>query len=214
MSAHNDNDGDSAVMTPPSNLALTDSPFADVDLADVNRAWALDCALHGLPAPDDRTEDRRYRRLIDDLTRGDGFAAADQLADIADAPAACVVALLPCYVAATLAVEVFNEIDCSLVGGGHLMRRIRHQVRDEFLRLPAQGTVEWIVSATLQDRTAAHVAALMFACKGTVARPWLWSVTPDQGRFTIVGTDAHRHPDARHPRCRSTVRFATIIRQP
>lgn len=206
-------DTDTAVMTPPANLALDDADFAAIDPADATRAWALDCSLGGLPTPDDKVEKRRYVRLIDDLTHGDGYAATDLLINETGAAVAGAYALLPCYVAATLAVEAFNEIDYSLVGGGHLMRCIRQQVRDELLRLPAQGTVDWIVAATPDDRTAAHVAALVFARKGMVARPWLWAVIPDQGRFTIVGTEAHKHPGARHPRCQASVPFSTIARR-
>jgi len=210
---YTDADADTAVMTPPSNLALADLGFTDIDPADAARAWVLDCALRDLPVPKERTEDLRYHRFLDDLARGDGLAAADQLVDGTGTAAAGAFALLPCYVAATLAVEAFNEVDYSLAGGGQLLRCIRQQVRDELLRLPAQSTVEWIVPATPDDRTAAHVGALVFARKGTVARPWLWSVIPDQGRFTIVGAEADSHAAARHPRCHACVPFAAIARR-
>ena len=176
---------------------------------DVPWVSLVDQSAHHVPAPLDPQENLRYRLLLSDLERGDGDAAASRL-DVHGDGFGGAYALLSCYVTSLLVNDFISASGYSLPGGDHLMRSIRHQCRDELARLPSQGTVEWIVPATPGDRTAAHVAALVFTRLGTLSRPWLWASTPDHGRFVILGVTARQNAAADHHRCEGCLTFTEV----
>ncbi len=176
------------------------------DLESTSLAWLVDHAVARIPSPTDPLEALQYRMMLDDLAHGDGNAAATRLEPHGDGFGGAY-ALLPFYCAIIQVVSAFDTARFALSGRDHLLRCIRHQTRNEFARLPAHRTVEWVVPAAPGDRTAAHVAALILARLGTVSRPWLWTMFPVHGPFTILGATARVHPAAGHHRCQECLTF-------
>ena len=166
-------------------------------------------AVATMHAPMDPYENHRYHQFLGDLVRGDGEAAADRLDGTNDGFGGAY-ALLPCYVAAIKSINEITASGYALPGSDHLLRLIRQQTRGELARLPSQGTVEWIVPSTPIDRTAAHVAALVFTRLGTLSRPWLWDTIPDHGRFIILGDNARKHLAAENHRCEGCLTFTEV----
>ena len=159
--------------------------------------------------PADPLERLRLETIAEDLARLDGNSAANLL----DQPVqrfGGAYRQLPSYVAVVLADGSLRAAGLHLDGREHLLRTVRHQVRSELVRLPAHLTTEWIIPATMEDRTGAHVAALVLARQATICRPWLWQGVPDHGRFLVVGERAATHPLARHHRCEGAFDFARI----
>lgn len=169
----------------------------------------VDHAVATMHAPLDPYENDRYHQFLGDLVRGDGDAAADRLDGPNDGFGGAY-ALLPCYVAAIQSIIEITASGYVLPGSDHLLRVIRHQTRGELARLPSQGTVEWIVPLTPLDRTAAHVAALVFTRLGMLSRPWLWDSIPDHGRFIILGVNARMHHAAENHRCEGCLTFTEV----
>ena len=162
-----------------------------------------------VPVPCDPGERERYLHVIADLAQGDGNSAAARL----ERPHDCfggAYALISCYAAALLVIDGLHAVAIVLPGRDNLLRCIRHQARVELSRLPAHGTVEWIVPATPADRTAAHVASLIFARLGIMSRPWLRTMVPDHGRFTIIGATSRKHLEAHHHRCEGCMTFTDV----
>lgn len=166
------------------------------------------CIAH-VPVPCDPDEHDRYLHVIADLARGDGNAAAARLERPQDGFGGAY-ALISCYAAALQVIDGLHAASIELPGRDALLRCIRHQARVELSRLPAYGTVEWIVPATPADRTAAHVASLIFARLGIMSRPWLWTMVPDHGRFTIIGATARKHQESDHHRCEGCMTFTDV----
>lgn len=165
--------------------------------------------LATIPQPADPLERLRLETIAADLTRLDGNSAADLL----DQPLqrfGGAYRQLPSYVAVVLADGSLRAAGLHLAGRERLLRTVRQQVRSELVRLPAHLTTEWIIPATAEDRTGAHVAALVLARQSVVCRPWLWQGVPDHGRFLVVGERASGHPLARHHRCEGAFDFARI----
>ena len=159
--------------------------------------------------PHDPTEQQRYRHVKAALVAGNGFAAAEYLVTAPDSFGGPY-QLLPCYCLALVAVEACRVAGVRILGDDHLLRTIRAQSRNELARLPAHGTVEWIIPATPADRTAAHVAALLSARLGTIARPWLWPMIPAYGRFTVLGSTNTVNVWSDHHRCHGHSTFHAI----
>lgn len=162
-----------------------------------------------IPQPADPLERLRLETIAADLSRLDGNSAADLL----DQPLqrfGGAYRQLPSYVAVVLADGSLRAAGLLLEGRERLLRTVRHQTRSELVRLPPHLTTEWIIPATIEDRTAAHVAALVLARQSVICRPWLWPGTPDHGRFLVVGERAATHPLARHHRCEGAFDFARI----
>lgn len=196
------------LLDPPSSTSVKIEHIADERSAE---PWMslVDHAVETMHAPLDPLENKRFHQLLGDLLRGDGDAAADRLDGPNDGFGGAY-ALLPCYVAAIQSNDLITASGYALPGGDHLLRTIRHQARGELARLPSQGTVEWIVPSTPLDRTAAHVAALVFTRLGTLSRPWLWNSIPDHGRFIILGVNARQHPAAENHRCEGCLTFTEV----
>ena len=169
----------------------------------------VDHAVAALPVPNEPAERLRYLSLVEDLGLLDGFSAAALLHLPTDRFGGAYT-LLPCYAAVVEACDALVASGYALPGRELLMHRVREQVRDELARLPQGATALWIVPGHRADRTAAHVAALIMALGGQVARPWLWDGIPANGRFLVVGRDATTHPAATHHRCAGAHTFAGI----
>lgn len=165
--------------------------------------------MASIPRPADPLERLRLETIVADLARLDGNSAADLL----DQPLqrfGGAYRQLPSYVAVVLADGRLRAAGIHLAGRERLLRIVRQQARSELVRLPPHLTTEWIIPATPEDRTAAHVAALVLARQSVVSRPWLWPGIPDHGRFLVLGERASTHPLARHHRCEGTFDFARI----
>ena len=118
--------------------------------------------------------------------------------------------LLPTYTMILFALDALARAGHSTADDEDLLRLIRHQSRSEFIKFSIHGTIEWLVPAAPEDRTAAHVAALIFTRLGTLSRPWLWDTIPDKGRFLILGEQGGNKVMAAHHRCEGRLTFASV----
>lgn len=175
----------------------------------IKRDEAIEQCASFIDEPHDPAEQLRFRHVKAALIAGNGFAAAEFL-DTAIDSFGGPYQLLPSYCLALLAVDACRTAGVPVLGDDHLLRIIRAQARNELSRLPAHGTVEWIIPATPADRTAAHVAALLSARLGTIARPWLWPMIPAYGRFTVLGSPSTVNEWSDHHRCHGHSTFHAI----
>ena len=125
-------------------------------------------------------------QYADALVRGDGRTATDLLVRRFSF-AGTAYRLLAVYTLTVLMLERSSTADLVFAERESLQRTIRQQIRCELVSLPPGTTILWLIPATAEQRTAAHVAALIFACSGVTARPWLWPGTPEHGSFRIIG---------------------------
>jgi len=185
------------LLDPPAHAAATSAGGITADILAV------------IPQPADPLERLRLETIAADLARLDGDSAADML----DQPLerfGGAYRQLASYVGVVLADGSLRAAGLHLAGRERLMRIVRQQTRAELVRLPAHLTTEWIIPATIEDRPAAHVAALVLARQSVICRPWLWQGVPSHGRFLVVGERAAAHPLARHHRCEGAFDFAHI----
>ena len=175
----------------------------------IERELAIEQCTSFIDEPHDRAELQRFRQVKAALIAGNGFAAAEFLVTTIESFGGPYL-LLPCYCLALVAVDACRTAGVPVLGDDHLLRIIRAQARNELSRLPAHGTVEWIIPATPADRTAAHVAALLSARLGTIARPWLWPMIPAYGRFTVLGSPSTVNGWSDHHRCHGHSTFHSI----
>lgn len=166
-----------------------------------------------LECPTDSTEADRFAAIIEALGRQDGVGAAGCFTMPLIQPTGPF-PQLSAYTLATLTAECFAVHDVPLAGNTHLLRTIRQMTRTELLRSPSFLPTLWLIPATVEQRTAAHVGALYLTGISQVARPWLWPGYPEDGRFVIVtGSDGEApiHPAAGHPRCKGTIGLDRLI---
>jgi len=143
-----------------------------------------------IPRPLDSDLGRCFDAVMNGLIRLDGERVEGVLRQSARSFAhqGGTFALAECYALAVLGVATLAEHRVNAAGIDGLMRTIREQTRGELLHLPWEVSGRWLVPATSQDTTAVHISSLLLARSGSIARPWLWNIAPQPGRFLIVGT--------------------------
>ena len=159
-----------------------------------------------LPMPEENGEKLRFRMVLDHLANGNAYAAAYEITAPTTGFSGTYV-MLPTYSAIISSLDALAAAGHIIPGSDHLLSLIRNQARNEIIRLPVNGDFEWIVPFSTADRTAAHVAALIFTRLGALSRPWLWDAIPERGRFLILGREALLHPENNHYRCNGCLTF-------
>lgn len=160
--------------------------------------------------PQEFHERQRFDAIRQHLAKGDATGAAGLL-ESGENGFGGAFTLLPTYSMILFALDALAAAGSAVSGSDELLRLIRHQSRHEFVKFPIHGGVEWLVPATADDRTAAHVASLILTRLGMLTRPWLWDAIPDSGRFLMLGAQAHAHPLTAHHRCEGSVIFASVV---
>jgi hypothetical protein len=166
-------------------------------------------ATAAISPPQEFDQYQRFEAIREQLAYAE-FMAAAQLLDSAETGFGGAFSLLPTYTMILFALEALARAGHATADSEELLRRIRHQARSEFIKFPIHGTIEWLVPAAPEDRTSAHVAALIFTRLGTLSRPWLWDTIPDKGRFLILGEQTGNKVLAAHHRCEGRLTFASV----
>lgn len=164
--------------------------------------------------PRDPKESRRQTAVATALGRLDGNAAAAALTPPENL-AQEIMGFLPAYALAVATSASFTRLGLVLDGGERLLRLIRQQIREGLLALGPLSGAAWLVPASADDLSAAHVAALLLTRDGAPARPWLWPGRPDHGPFHILGSEpnldrATGHPAASDARCDGILDFTQL----
>jgi len=92
--------------------------------------------------------------------------------------------LVPAYACCLAAYTSTPEHDA-------LLRTVRHQIRDELIRLPVSAKSVWVIPTDRSPvtATAAHITSLREVARGRCARVWLWDTAPASGDRILVGRD-------------------------
>jgi hypothetical protein len=96
------------------------------------------------------------------------------------------VALRAVWLPLALGIDAWEADGNPLPDGRALGRALRSQVRAVLLTMPERPVSRWLVPSTLNDTTAAHLAALALSLRGVGARVWSWPLQPP-GPALLVG---------------------------
>ena len=192
-------------------LALPTSP-SQADLAAMTVKAAILLASRPIkPA----LEAARFDDLCASLADRNGSRSAELLDLPHDRPDGAY-GQLQCYAVAVVILANYLKRQVALDGRERLQRVIRQQVRVELARQWFRAATVWLIPATPEERTAAHVGALLVSRSGIPARPWLWAGLPEHGSFSLLGDPAGTpvpawHPALSHHRCTGVTCFLHLI---
>ena len=192
-------------------IALLTAPAQAELAASVVEASALLVARPPEPA----SEVARFDDLCANQGDRDGLAAAELLDMPHDRPDGAY-GQLQCYAVAVVILANYLQQRIKLDGRERLQRVIRQQIRVELARQWFRAATVWLIPATTEERTAAHVGALLLSRSGIAARPWLWAGLPEHGSFSLLGDPAGEplpasHPALSHHRCSGITHFMQLI---
>ena len=161
-------------------------------------------------------EAARFSKLCALLALQDGTTAAELLDLPHDRPEGAY-GQLACYAVTVLILAAFAKQQLATRGRERLQRIIRQQIRVELARQWFRAATTWLIPATPEERTAAHVAALLLSRAGIASRPWLWVGVPEHGCFSLLGPpgggvlETGSHPAMGHHRCTGNTDFARLV---
>ena len=160
-------------------------------------------------------EANRFDGLCAHLADCDGVGASELL-DLPHDRLDGAYGQLQCYAVAVVILANFLKQHLPLDGRERLQRIIRQQIRVELARHWFRAATVWLIPATPEERTAAHVGALLLSRSGIAARPWLWAGIPEHGLFSLLGDPAGpavpaAHPALSHHRCTGVTNFLQLL---
>ena len=179
-------------------------------------ALVVEASVLLVPRPLQPTaEVARFDDLCANLTDRDGLGAAELL-DLPHDRANGAYGQLQCYAVAVVILANYLKQQVALDGRERLQRIIRQQIRVELARQWFRAATVWLIPATPEERTAAHVGALLLSRSGIAARPWLWAGLPEHGSFSLLGDPAGApspasHPALSHHRCSGITHFLQLV---
>lgn len=200
----------SAAMDVRGLALLTASPQAGI------AALVVDASIPLVPRPTQSTsEAERFDDLCAKLADRDGLGAAELL-DLPHDRADGAYGQLQCYAVAVVILADCLKQQVTLDGRERLQRIIRQQIRVELARQWFRAATVWLIPATPEERTAAHVGSLLLSRSGIPARPWLWAGLPEHGSFSLLGDPAGAplpasHPALSHHRCSGITHFLQLV---